>query len=258
MTDAVADFLSQYGRNESELLGPDQLQDPGIYAGEREYIELAEADYYIDKHWIFEITASDCALIVIDMQEDFVEPGRGLFIPEALRQVPRILRTIDVCRRLSVPVLYTEYTAAQDVAHDFYRIWPAIKAGACAEGTRGARLHRAFRPTPGERVVSTKHSYDAFEGTNLDYALRNQGVKTLIICGTQTNYCCESTARSGYFRGYHIVFGSDINSADNAYAQNATLRTLRRGFGRVLDHKQIVNILDNGDSLYREAVAARG
>jgi isochorismate hydrolase len=82
-------------------------------------------------------------------------------------------------------------------------------------------------------------------------------VKTVIICGTLTNYCCESTARTAYFLNYHVVFGSDVNATDNALAHEGTIRTLRRGFARILDHKTIIRILEEGDGVHAEAQAAR-
>ncbi|WP_037065797.1 cysteine hydrolase family protein [Pseudonocardia acaciae] len=254
--DPVSDFLRQYGRTEDDLLDARTLNAPGVFAGEREFIEFAERDYGTDKHWAFEIRPEECALIVVDMQEDFVNPAHPMCVPEAYRQVPRIQHVIEECRLANVPVIYTEHTIAPDVAHDFYQYWPPIKAGAIAEGKPGSRVYHGFSPREGERIISAKHTYDSFAGTDLDYALRNRGVKTLIISGTLTNFCCESTARTGYFLGYHIVFGSDINATDSALAHEATLRTMRRGFARVLDHGQIVDTLRGTDALHQAATRA--
>ncbi|MER5388813.1 isochorismatase family cysteine hydrolase [Saccharopolyspora sp. NPDC002686] len=238
----VNDFLHTYSRGEDELL-----------EGERESLSFADSDYETDKHWAFEIKPEECALIVVDLQEDFVNPGNPMCVPEAYRQLPRVEALIAACRDTGVPVLYTEHTAAPDVAHDFYAFWPPIRNGAVAESTPGSKLYRRLRPRDGERVISAKHTYDSFAGTELDYALRCRGVRTLIVCGTLTNFCCESTARSAFSLGYHVVFGSDVNATDNADAQRATLRTMRRGVGRVLDHRTIIDTLHNGDSLHHAA-----
>lgn len=238
----LTEYLNAYGRSEKDLLD-----------GEREQIAAADADYDTDKHWAFEIKPEECALIVVDLQEDFVRPDGPMRVPEAYRQLPRVQALIEACRVAGVPVLYTEHTIAPDVAHDFYAFWPPIANGAIAEGKPGAKLYRGLQPRDGERVISAKHTYDSFAGTDLDYALRCQGVRTLIVCGTLTNFCCESTARTGYFLGYHIVFGSDVNATDNAEAHRATLRTIRRGFGRVMDHQTIIAALSEGDPLHREA-----
>jgi nicotinamidase-related amidase len=253
----VSDFLKIYDRKEEELLPPDKLEAKGVFSGEREFIEFAERDYNTDKHWTFEIKKEECALLVIDMQEDFVNPSHSMAVPEAYRMVPRMKKVIEECRALKVPVIFTAHNIAGDCCHDFYKFWKPIENGAIKEGTPGADIYEGIYPLPNERVIRTKHAYCSFAGTDLDYVLRNLGVKTLIISGTLTNFCCESTARSGYFLNYHIVFGEDINATDSALAHEATLRTMRRGFGRVMPAEQITKILKNGDALYQKAVAEK-
>lgn len=253
--DVVKRFLETYGRKEEELLKPEEFKAEKLYAGEKEFIEFAEADYERDRHWAFEIKKNECALIVVDLQEDFVNPKNPMCIPEAYRQIPRVKKLIEACRSLKVPVIYTAHNIAADCCHDFYQFWPPIKAGAIKEGTPGADIYHEIYPQPGERVIRTKHTYCSFSGTDLDYVLRNLGVKTVIICGTLTNCCCESTARTAFFKGYHVVFGSDVNATDNPLAHEATIRTMRRAFARVMSGDQIIEALEKGDPLYHEAIA---
>jgi nicotinamidase-related amidase len=253
----VSDFLKIYGRTEEDLLPPGKLEAKGVFSGEKEFIQFAEKDYNTDKHWTFEIKKEECALIVIDMQEDFVNPSHPMAVPEAYRMVPRMKSVIEECRVLDVPVIFTAHNIAEDACHGFYEFWAPIKNGAIKEGTAGADIYSGIYPLPNERVIRTKHAYCSFAGTNLDYVLRNLGVKTLIISGTLTNFCCESTARTGYFLNYNIVFGDDICATDSALAHEATVRTMRRGFGRVLPAEKITKALKNGDVLYHDAVAKR-
>jgi nicotinamidase-related amidase len=171
--------------------------------------------------------------------------------------VPRIKALIEGARETGVPVFYTEHSIAEDCSMDFYEYWPPIAAGAIKEGMPDTKVYHGLDPQPGERIISVKHAYDSFAGTDLDYVLRHRGVKTLIVCGTLTNFCCESTARTAYFLGYHVVFGSDVNATDSALAHEATIRTMRRGFARVLSGEQITDALKQGDRIYREARASR-
>ena len=60
-----------------------------------------------------------------------------------------------------------------------------------------------------------------------------------------------------YFLNYHVVFGSDINASDNGFAREPTIRTMRRGFARVLDHQTIIDILTNADEMHDDAVRER-
>ncbi|MDQ0219567.1 cysteine hydrolase [Peribacillus cavernae] len=253
----VSDFLQIYNRKEEELLSPAQLESKGVFSGEKEFIEFAEKDYNTDKHWSFEIKKEECALLVIDMQEDFVNPSHPMCVPEAYRMVPRMKNVIEECRDQNVPVIFTAHNIAEDCSAGFYQYWEPIKNGAIKEGTPGADIYKGIYPLPNERVIRTKHAYCSFAGTDLDYVLRNLGVKTLIISGTLTNFCCESTARTGYFLNYNIVFGEDINATDSALAHEATLRTMRRGFARVLPAEQITKTLKEGDNLYHDAIAGK-
>jgi len=253
----VESYLSTFGRQEGELLPAGSFGFEGLFAGEREFVAFADRDYLTDKHWVFEILREECALLVVDLQNDFVDPASPMCVPEAYRQLPRVRTLIEACRRLDAPVLYTAHNLAADCAWDFPQMFEPIAAGALAEGSVGADIHPAIEPAPGERVIRVKHSYDAFAGTDLDYVLRTQGVRTVIVCGTLTNFCCESTARSAFSRAYHVVFGSDVTASDSAIGHTGTLRTIRCGFGRVLDHASIIRILESGDDLYAEARAAR-
>jgi nicotinamidase-related amidase len=255
--DAVEQFLSAYGRTREELIGSDVLNAPGLFSGEAEFIEFADRDYQTDRPWAFEIKPEECALIVVDLQEDFVNPGNPMFVPEAYRQIPRVLDLIDGCRAAGVPVIYTEHHISSDAPADFYEFWAPIAAGAIKEGEKNTKLYHGLSPRPDERIIDVKHTYDSFAGTNLDYVLRGRGIKTVIVCGTLTNFCVESTARTAYFLNYHVVVGSDVSATDSALAQEATLRTLRRGFARVMDSGQIVDALSSKDHLFHEAVAQR-
>jgi nicotinamidase-related amidase len=255
--DPVEQFTTIYDRSQDELLPADRLSAPGLFAGEQEFIRFADADYQADRHWAFEIKPEECALIVVDLQEDFVNPGNPMCVPEAYRQIPRVKALIEGCREVGVPVFYTEHSISQDNACDFYEYWDPIRNGAIKEYEQATKVYHGLDPQPGERIINTKHAYDSFAGTNLDYVLRNHRTRTVIICGTLTNFCCESTARTAYFLGYHVVFGSDVNATDSALAHEATIRTMRRGFARVLPGAEIVRILKEGDDVYRAARAEK-
>lgn len=242
----VQDFLQTYGRTEDEL-----------FEGEKEYIQFGHNDYNTDRHHAFEIKKEECALIVVDLQNDFVAPNSPIWIPEALRQIPRNKHVIETARRLSIPVLYTAHTINADCKADFYEYWKPIREGAIQEGSEGADIFPEIAPQEGDRVIDTKHAYDAFAGTDLDYVLRDHRTKTCVITGTVTNFCVESTARTAYFNNYHVVLVEDCVSSDNPYAHQATIRTLRRGFARVLKSDELINVWTEGDHLYEKAAKAQ-
>lgn len=69
---------------------------------------------------------------------------------------------------------------------------------------------------------------------------------TVIVCGTLTNYCCGTTARQAYERGFKVVVGSDVTATDDPDMQEAELMVLRKGFARVLSAEEIVRQLRIG------------
>ena len=250
----VDQFLKQYGRDQRELLDSKRFSSPGRFAGEAEFIPLIEDGYrHGDRHFAFEIKAAECALIVVDLQEDFVDPGKPMCVPEAYRQIPRVKALIAGCRELGVPVIFTEHTIAGDCAGTYYEFWDDIADGATKEGAPNTRVYHELAPLPSERVIRVKHSYDSFAGTDLDYVLRDRRIKTVIICGTLTNFCCEATARGAFSLHYNVVFGSDVTATQNALAHEATLRTMRYGYARVLDHQTMLRLMRKGDDMYAEA-----
>ncbi len=69
------------------------------------------------------------------------------------------------------------------------------------------------------------------------------GRETIIICGTLTNFCCGTTARQGYERGFKVVVGSDVCFTDDPGMQEPELKVLRKGFARVLTSERIMEFL---------------
>ena len=189
---------------------------------------------------------SRCALLVIDMQDEFVRPGwTTSWIPEATRQVPRIQKVIGFCREVGIPVLFTVFGATCHF-RDRPRSGPFMPNRFPALGDdptwfAEARVWHELQPRPGE-IVLHKPSYGAFFDTPLDTVLRSMGRDTVIICGTLTNCCCGATARQAYERGYFVVFGSDITSTYDEEMQRAELSALRFAFAKVMSAEQILSI----------------
>ena len=214
---------------------------------EQEVYNLAKRAY-TEGSASFDIAPEKCALLVIDMQDEFVRPHWTPFwVPEATRQVPRIKALIEHCRRRGIPVIHTAFAKTH---HYFDR--PA--AGAFMPNRypeldlressffEEARIWHELAPLPDEIVIH-KPSYGAFYDTPLDTILRNLGKDTVVICGTLTNFCCGTTARQAYERGYKVVFGSDVTATDDPDMQEWELKVLRKGFARVLSADEIMRLL---------------
>lgn len=164
------------------------------------------------------------AMIVVDMQNDFVAPGAPMETPAARQVVPKIAEALRVCRSAGIKIVYTAHAHRRDgcdlgLFDDLHP--PIANRQALVDGTPGVEIYADLAPLAGEHVIK-KHRYSGFFGTDLDIILREWGVDTVIISGTTTENCCHATARDAMFRNYRVVFLSDAT---------ATYDYPDRGFG---------------------------
>lgn len=194
-----------------------------------------------------------CALIVIDMQNDFLKPGGALYYNDVpMAAVPNIKRLMGFCRQTGIPVIYTKTLLNNgfDISPLEVAYQPVLRDRGLRVGTWGADIIDELSPAPAEPIIC-KHRYDAFYNTNLDVILKNiRGmgvVDTVIITGTVTNVCCESTARAAFMRDYKVVFSSDACGAFDSAAHKGTLRNIQHFFGRVVDTDTLLRALMTGE-----------
>lgn len=196
----------------------------------------------------FDIVPGKCALLVIDMQNEFVKPHWSPdWVPEATKQVPRVRRLIEHCRSKSVPVIYTVYSQT-------HKYLDRPKTGKFMPGRYSeldidfsvffvdGQVWHELAPREDE-IVIRKSSYGAFYDTPLETILKNLEKDTVIICGTLTNCCCGTTARQAYERSFKVIFGSDVTSTDDPEMQEPELKVLRKGYAKVMAAEEIIKVL---------------
>jgi nicotinamidase-related amidase len=157
------------------------------------------------------------ALVIVDMQNDFVKEGGTLVVPDAEATIPRIRALLDAARESGTKVVYSQDT--HNDGDPEWEIWPEH----AREGTWGHRIVEELAPREDELVVR-KVRYDAFYGTHLDHFLRLWGVESLVICGTVANICVHYTAASAALRWYDVVIPRDATSALDPFDLEASLR----------------------------------
>lgn len=193
--------------------------------------------------WKFDANSS--ALLVIDMQRDFVEAGRPMEVPMARERLPQMRELIDCARIAKVPIIYTQH-----VLFDQFNVSPLeasnnprLLTEGMRDGTDGIEVVPQLDPQPTDHYVK-KHRYDAFYNTNLEILLHTlrgyRMIDTVVIAGTLTEVCCESTARSAFMRDFKVVFAQDATGGVTDAAQQATLNAIDTYFGRVLTNEQIL------------------
>ena len=195
----------------------------------------------------FEVDLTRAALLIIDMQDEFVRPHFCAFwVPEATAMVDRLAQVLTAARRAGRPIIHTAFAAT----HRFLdrpqsgSAMPNRYPGEPVEGLfTEPQIVAKLAPVPGE-VHLLKPSYGAFYDTPLDTILCNLNCDTVIITGTLTNLCCSTTARQAYERGYKVVFGDDVTATNDPALHAAELQTLRYGFARIMSAAEIIEQLE--------------
>lgn len=186
------------------------------------------------------LEAQRCALLVIDMQNDFCAPGG--YIDRTMRKdvsaaatiVPVLARLMGAARGAGVPVIWLR----ADYSHDRIPQSMLVKLQerritdeCCKPGTWGADWF-GFAPADGDPIV-TKHTYTGFAGTDLQQRLAGLGRTTLVFAGVQTQVCVESTLRDAHALGHLCVVPQDAVASHTPALHEATLNNVRFLFGDV-------------------------
>jgi nicotinamidase-related amidase len=193
------------------------------------------------------------ALLVVDMQRGFLDPGAAMEVPEARAIVPVVADLIARFRASRLPVAFSQFvysSAAPLLVGDLHPEHRPAAPGAatgfgrpsssCLEGDPSVEVVTALAPAPGELAVR-KHWYDAFAGTPLDGALRARGVRSLVVTGTMTDICVLATVVGAFNHEYRVTVVEDGVATLWPEIQRATLDIIRRAYGRVVPAKVVAN-----------------
>jgi nicotinamidase-related amidase len=199
------------------------------------------------------------ALLVIDMQRGFLEPGAALEVPPGRAIIPNVQLLIEACRRQLIPVIFTQFvyaTAIPCLRGDPFgpEHLPArpgeptgfgLPSGNCligpeaGPGPDSVEIVPELAPRPGELVVRG-HTYDKFVGTPLDLALRSQDVRCLIITGVVTEICVNCTLLSAANRDYRVTAVTDGVATVWPELQRACFEIWRRKFARLRAAAEVI------------------
>lgn len=199
------------------------------------------------------------ALLVIDMQYGFLDPGAALEVPQGRDIIPRLRQLLEVCRRHALPVIFTEFVYANSVpclrGDPFGREHlPAsgngptgfgVPSSNCligpdaGEGPNAARTVAELAPLPGELVVQG-HTYDKFYGTPLDLALRSQDIRFLMVTGVVTDVCVNATLMSAAMRDYRVTAVTDGMATLWPDLQEACFTIWKRKFARLRTTEEVI------------------
>ena len=159
-----------------------------------------------------EVDFTKTAVIVVDMQNDFLLPDAPFYVEMGAKMVPGLADFLCYCRGKGLPVIYTRHMYRPDGSDmgKYRGICPEYEGPtATVEGTTGVDVIDALAPHPEDHVIK-KHCFNAFHGTELDVVLRSMGIETLILTGVNTDKCCFSTTRGAVDHGYDVLFMYDL------------------------------------------------
>jgi ureidoacrylate peracid hydrolase len=192
------------------------------------------------------------AHIVVDLQNGFMAPGSVAETPIARAIVPNVNRISAALRAAGGVVVYMQHTADAEAV----RTWPVFFEHFCGPERR-ARMIEAF--TPGnaghalwpeldvarEDLIVVKRRFGAFVpgSSDLHARLQERGIDTLIISGTLSQVCCDSTARDAMMMNYKVFFIADASATLTDAEQVGTLSAMAHTFCDVRDTQSMLGLI---------------
>jgi len=202
---------------------------------------------------------ADPALLVIDMQNDFVRKGAPLEVPAARDVIGANKDLIDAFRAAGRPVAYLRWVSVEN--DPYLELLPhfpwvgslAEPVAACRPGRSrwyedlgreadGAAVIDELAPLPGEVQVD-KRGYGGFLGTDLHAQLQRLGAKSLVMTGVVAEICVEDTARQAFQFHYRTTVVSDAVASRRPDRQAAMLQTVASGYGWVAQTADVLAAL---------------
>jgi len=186
------------------------------------------------------------ALLIIDMQNDFVLEGKPLQVRGAAEIIPRIRAVLEYFRSRSCPVFHVVRIHRADgsdveiIRQDLFKTTPFA-----VEGTHGAAVIDEITPIPGEYILP-KIRMSAFIGTGLDLTLRTLEVTTLVIVGIQTPNCIRTTAFDGIAYNYPVCLVDDATAAQTEDIHLANVQDMANIGIQILKTGEICSLWSEG------------
>ncbi|MDD3643026.1 MAG: isochorismatase family protein [Candidatus Krumholzibacteria bacterium] len=170
---------------------------------------------------------SRAALLILDMQRYFLDPGSHACVPSAPAIVPAIERLAKGFLEAGRPIIATRHVNTPEDAGMMGEWWGDL----ILPGTPMAELDPRIEALATEIIL--KPRYDAFHGSALPRVLRELGVRQLAIAGVMTHLCVETTARAAFVRDFAVFVPADATATYNREFHRGTLMNLSHGFASV-------------------------
>ncbi len=185
---------------------------------------------------------TQAALIVLDMQKYFLDPGSHAYVPSAAAILPGIQSLIQAFRKQNLPIILTRHLNTHENAGQMANWW----ADLIREQDPASQLIPELDQLQAIRIE--KSQYDAFLDTNLNRHLNELNIAQVVIAGVLTHLCCETTARSAFMHGYKVYFLVDGTATYYEDFHRASLLNLSHGFAVPVLTRDIQIAMESGSA----------
>jgi ureidoacrylate peracid hydrolase len=204
------------------------------------------------EHVYDNLDPSKTALVVVDMQNAFMLPGVAhSLVPMAQEIVPNINRLAEAVRVTGGAVIWIKTTFTTETLKSWSTYYGlsrpeqnAKRIEALTADTEGHELWHALDIRKEDRIVEKKRFSAFIQGSsNLAEVLRERKIDTILITGTVTGVCCESTARDGMMLNFKTIMVTDGNAAVSDEDHNASLTSFYQTFGDIMSTDMLISSL---------------
>lgn len=186
------------------------------------------------------IAPANTAVLVIDMERDFVDEGAVMQTPGGRAIVPAINRLIGWARTHGCPVIFTHEMHRADKSD--YGIELEFDPVHCVEGTPGCELTDGLDVQAHDYRIRNKRRYDCFMGSDLDLLLRCKRIENLVCCGVTTHQCVMSTVFTARHLDYRVLLPRDAVAAVSEAHQAAALLCMSDVFAYITTVQEVESL----------------
>lgn len=206
----------------------------------------------------FELVPGRTALVLIDLQNDFLDPEghyarKGVDIGHMRRVIEPANELVGEARRRDVPIVWTRH-GFRDLrdAGVFAQLRPFLHDGGLRQGTWGYALHESMDVDDEADWFVEKGRLSAFFNTNLELVLRSLQAEVVIIGGVLTNQCIAATSKDAMFRDFKAIVVEECTGTTLPHLHEPALEMMSVGWAEVRD---LAGTLEGLDRLSARAAA---
>lgn len=198
------------------------------------------------------------ALVLIEFQHDFTSEG-GVFynavkgVMEQNNMLANTIETVKEARKAGVKIVYVPISFTPDYHELTQKPYGILKGvvdnGAFKKNTWGAEIIESLTPEPQDIIIEGKRGLCGFASTNLNFVLRSMGIQTIALAGYLTNCCVESTMRTAYEQGYHVITLTDCCATLSQEEHDNAINKDFPMFSQPMSHVDFIEKLQTNETI---------